>query len=265
MILQVNDLHIKFHSRQEEAVRGISFNVEQGEIKGLVGESGSGKSVTAQSIMGLLDRRFCDISGEIILCGEDVTQMDEDKLASIRGKTVSMVFQDPFAAMNPLIKVGKQVEESMALHSKMTKEQLYEKAVSAMAMAELSQPEEVYKRYPFELSGGMLQRAMIASAIAQKPELLILDEPTTALDVTIQAQILKLVKGLNEKYGISMLFISHNLNVVRKLCSKTAVMEHGVIVEEGNTEEIFNNPTHPYTKRLIAAIPRGIGGSENEK
>lgn len=257
-MLKVENLHIRFSNRGLEAVNGITFTLKRGEILGIVGESGSGKSVTAQSIMGLLPKESCTVSGRIEFEGQSITQMTEDELMKLRGTEIAMVFQDPFAAMDPLMKVGYQVEETLRLHGALGKKELKEAAIEALKLSELPEPERVFEKYPYELSGGMLQRAMIASAIAAKPKLLILDEPTTALDVTIQAQILELIRKLNRDQGITMLFISHNLGVVRKLCSRTVVMEKGLIVEEGDTEKLFTNPQHEYTKRLVAAIPKGV-------
>ena len=254
-MLEIHDLHVKFHDRDREAVSGVSLHIEDGEILGLVGESGSGKSVTAMSIAGLLPRRQCDYTGEILLDGKDLLHADRAELRKLHGKEIGVVFQEPMSSMDPLMKIGEQVEEVLLIHTKLTKEERRRMALEAMAAVELSDPEAVYDKYPHELSGGMLQRAMIAAAIVIKPRLLLLDEPTTALDVTIQAQILDLLKKLNRESGISMLFISHNLNVVRKLCRRVAVMQRGVLVEEGETETVFHHPQHPYTQRLVAAIP----------
>ena len=255
-MLEIRDLHVKFHNRTREAVSGVNLTIRDGEILGLVGESGSGKTVTAMSVAGLLPRRSCDYSGEILLDGVELLHAKRDLLRTVQGKSIGVVFQEPMTAMNPLMKVGEQVAETLLLHTELSKEDRYWCAVNALQEVELDNPEEVYHKYPFELSGGMLQRAMIAAAIVCRPKLLLLDEPTTALDVTIQAQILKLLKRLNESHGTSMLFISHNLNVVRKLCSRVAVMQRGVLVEEGITDEVYVNPQHPYTQHLIAAIPR---------
>ena len=254
-MLEVKDLHVKFHSRDREAVGGVSFTIQDGEILGLVGESGSGKSVTAMSIAGLLPRKQCDYSGEILLDGTDLLHADRALLRKVQGKDIGVVFQEPMSSMDPLMKVGRQVEEVLRLHSDAPPQERRRMALEALAAVELPDPEGVYDKYPHELSGGMLQRAMIAAAIIIRPKLLLLDEPTTALDVTIQAQILELLKKLNRESGISMLFISHNLNVVRKLCTRVAVMQRGLLVEEGETGQVFYHPQHPYTQRLIAAIP----------
>ena len=254
-MLEVKDLHVKFHSRDREAVGGVSFTIQDGEILGLVGESGSGKSVTAMSIAGLLPRKQCDYSGQILLDGTELLHADRTLLRKVQGKDIGVVFQEPMSAMDPLMKVGRQVEEVLRLHDNMLPQERRRLALEALAAVELPDPEGVYEKYPHELSGGMLQRAMIAAAIIIRPKLLLLDEPTTALDVTIQAQILELLKKLNRESGISMLFISHNLNVVRKLCTRVAVMQRGLLVEEGETDRVFYHPQHPYTQRLIAAIP----------
>ena len=220
-----------------------------------MGESGSGKSVTAMAVAGLLPRRQCRYSGRILLDGTELLHADRAQLRRVQGKAIGVVFQEPMSSMDPLMKVGRQVEEVLELHTDLDPQQRRQTALEALAAVELPDPEGVYEKYPHELSGGMLQRAMIAAAIVIRPRLLLLDEPTTALDVTIQAQILALLKKLNQESGISMLFISHNLAVVRKLCSRVAVMQRGVLVEEGETDQVFYHPQDPYTQRLIAAIP----------
>ena len=254
-MLEIRDLHVKFHTRDREAVAGVSLTIHDGEILGLVGESGSGKSVTAMSVAGLLPRKQCAYSGEVLLDGTELLHADRSILRKVQGNAIGVVFQEPMSAMDPLMKIGPQVEEVLRIHTDMPREERKRLALAALDAVELPDPAEVYEKYPHELSGGMLQRAMIAAAIIAQPKLLLLDEPTTALDVTIQAQILELLKKLNRESGISMLFISHNLNVVRKLCTRGAVMQRGVLVEEGDTEEVFHHPQHPYTQRLIAAIP----------
>ena len=258
-MLEIQDLHVRFHNRQREAVAGVSFKIEDGEIMGLVGESGSGKSVTAMSVAGLLPRKQCDYSGQILLDSCELLHADRKVLRQVQGKDIGVVFQEPMNAMDPLMKVGKQVEECLKVHTQMKAPERKALALDALRAVELKNVEEVYEKYPHELSGGMCQRAMIAAAIVSKPKLLLLDEPTTALDITIQSQILKLLKELNRKYGISMLFISHDLNVVRKLCRRVVVMQKGLVVESGETDSIFYNPQHEYTKKLIAAIPTREG------
>ena len=255
-MLEIRDLHVKFHDRTREAVAGVSLTIADGEVVGLVGESGSGKSVTAMSVAGLLPRKQCAYSGEILLDGTELLHAERSDLRKIQGREIGVVFQEPMSAMDPLMKVGAQVEEVLRIHTKLSKDERKRLALAALAAVELPDPAGVDEKYPHELSGGMLQRAMIAAAIVIRPRLLLLDEPTTALDVTIQAQILELLKKLNRESGISMLFISHNLNVVRKLCTRVAVMQRGVLVEEGSTDTVFHHPKGPYTQRLIAAIPR---------
>ncbi len=258
-MLEIHDLHVKFHTRDREAVSGLSLTIYDGEILGLVGESGSGKSVTAMSIAGLLPRKQCSFSGDILLNGKDLLHAERSELRKLHGKEIGVVFQEPMSSMDPLMRVGEQVGEVLRIHTDLSREERKEKVLQAMEDVELQNPEEVYNKYPHELSGGMLQRAMIAAAIVIEPSLLLLDEPTTALDVTIQAQILTLLKKLNSEHGMSMLFISHNLNVVRKLCRRVAVMKQGELVETGETEEVFYHPQHPYTKKLIEAIPTREG------
>ena len=254
-MLEIRDLHVKFHVRSREAVAGVSLTIQDGEILGLVGESGSGKSVTAMSVAGLLPRRQCDYSGQVLLDGVDLLHAPRAELRKVQGRDIGVVFQEPQSCMDPLMKIGSQVEEVLCLHTHMDRAERRKLALEALAAVELPDPEAVYEKYPHQLSGGMCQRAMIAAAIVARPKLLLLDEPTTALDVTIQAQILELLKKLNRETGMSMLFISHNLAVVRKLCARVAVMQRGVLVEEGNTDQVFLHPREDYTKRLIAAIP----------
>ena len=254
-MLEIRDLHVKFHVRSREAVAGVSLTIQDGEILGLVGESGSGKSVTAMSVAGLLPRRQCDYSGQVLLDGVDLLHAPRAELRKVQGQDIGVVFQEPQSCMDPLMKIGSQVEEVLCLHTHMDRVERRKLALEALAAVELPDPEAVYEKYPHQLSGGMCQRAMIAAAIVARPKLLLLDEPTTALDVTIQAQILELLKKLNRETGMSMLFISHNLAVVRKLCARVAVMQRGVLVEEGDTDQVFLHPREDYTKRLIAAIP----------
>lgn len=258
-MLSVKDLHVKFHTRNRDAVGGISFDVKDGEIVGLVGESGSGKTVTAMSIAGLLPRKQCSYDGEIVLDGKELLHAPRNILRSIQGKKIGVVFQEPQSCMNPLMKIGKQVEDVLWLHTDMSAQERKEAALYALEMVELPNVKDVYGKYPHELSGGMIQRVMIAAAIIIKPSVLILDEPTTALDVTIQAQIIELLKKLNKDSHISMLFISHNLNIVRKFCTKVIVMQRGLIVEEGDAEKIFHKGEHEYTRQLLEAIPKGHG------
>jgi len=254
-MLEIQDLHVRFHGRDREAVAGASLFIGEGEIVGLVGESGSGKTVTAMSVAGLLPRKQCEYSGNILLDGAELLHADRAELRRMQGKDIGVVFQEPMTSLDPLMKIGPQVEEVLRVHTRLDRGERRRLALEAMTAVELPEPETVYGKYPHQLSGGMLQRAMIAAAVIAKPKLLLLDEPTTALDVTIQAQILELLKKLNRESGVSMLFISHNLNVVRKLCGRVAVMQRGLLVEEGAAEEVFRHPKHPYTQRLIDAIP----------
>lgn len=254
-MLEIKDLHVQFHTSDHEAVRGIDLTVQDGEIMGLVGESGSGKTVTAMMVSGLLRPEQADFRGRILLDGEDLLHAGGQRIRAIQGKDICVVFQEPMSAMDPTMRIGKQVEECLRVHTDLSAQERRQRALQALRDVELPDPEGVYRKYPHELSGGMLQRVMIAAAIVARPRLLLADEPTTALDVTIQAQILALLKRLNREMGMSILFISHNLHVVHKLCTRVAVMEKGRIVETGPVDQIFFHPQAPYTQRLIAAIP----------
>ena len=254
-MLEIKDLRVRFHDADHDAVRGISLTVADGEIMGLVGESGSGKTVTAMVVSGLLPRKKADVSGQVLLDGKDLLALDGAAMRKRQGCAISVVFQEPMSAMNPVMRIGPQVEEALRVHTKLKAEERKERALQALRDVDLADAEAIYEKYPHQMSGGMLQRAMIAAAIISRPKLLLADEPTTALDVTIQAQILELLRRLNWEMGMSILFISHNLNVVRKLCTRVAVMEKGHIVETGPTEQVFHDPQADYTKRLIAAIP----------
>ena len=254
-MLEIKDLRVRFHDADHDAVRGISLTVADGEIMGLVGESGSGKTVTAMVVSGLLPRKKADVSGQVLLDGKDLLALDGAAMRKRQGCAISVVFQEPMSAMNPVMRIGPQVEEALRVHTKLKAEERKERALQALRDVDLADAEAIYEKYPHQMSGGMLQRAMIAAAIISRPKLLLADEPTTALDVTIQAQILELLRRLNREMGMSILFISHNLNVVRKLCTRVAVMEKGHIVETGPTEQVFHDPQADYTKRLIAAIP----------
>ncbi|MBE6992228.1 MAG: ABC transporter ATP-binding protein [Ruminococcaceae bacterium] len=256
-MLKVQDLRVHFHDAAPDrfAVDGLTLSIEEGEIVGLVGESGSGKTVTAMSISGLMPERKADISGSITLDGKEILQCTNDELLGILGEELGIVFQEPMTSMNPVMRIGPQVEECLKVHTKLTKAERKQRALEAMHWAELDDPESIYSKYPHELSGGMLQRVMIAAAIISRPKLLLADEPTTALDVTIQAEILELLKRLNKEHNMAILLISHDLHVVRKLCSRVAVMQRGKLVEDRPVEEIFRDQQHEYTKKLIAAIP----------
>ena len=244
-----------------KSVDGVSFDVPQGKTVGIVGESGCGKSVTSLSLMQLVQRPSGQtVGGEIRFNTGDhvynVVNTPTSVMQKLRGNYMSMIFQEPMTSLNPVLRIGEQVDEVIALHNPdMTKDDVKTRTIQMLEMVGIANKEGVYRMYPHELSGGMLQRAMIAAAIVNRPKLLLLDEPTTALDVTIQAQILEMLKKLNRESGVSMLFISHNLNVVRKLCRRVAVMQRGVLVEEGDTDQVFYHPQHPYTQKLIDAIP----------
>ena len=258
-LFEIRHLNIEFHDhdKPESVVNDFNLTLQQGEIVGIVGESGSGKSMTAMAIAGLLRRHDMKKSGEILFEGTELLHAKRSLLRQYQGNDISMVFQEPMTSLNPVKRIGWQVEESLRLHRpEMTKQERYERAIESLRNVELDQPEKVYKQYPHELSGGMRQRVMIASAMICEPRLLIADEPTTALDVTIQLQIVKLLQRLNQEKKTSILFISHDLSLVKRLCHRIVVMNKGDIVEAGDTENIFYHPKDAYTKQLIDAIPR---------
>ena len=259
-VLEIRGLNSYFFTEKgvAPAVDGLDLDIPKGKIIGLVGESGCGKSMTAKSIMGLLKYPGRVAGGSIRFEDQDLTRLSDKELRKICGNDISMIFQEPMTAMDPLMRIGPQVEEALAVHTQLTKEQRRTRALEALRDVDLPAPEEIYRKYPHECSGGQLQRVMIAAAIVTDPHLLLLDEPTTALDVTVQAQILALLRRLNRERGISMLLISHNLQVVRRICSRVAVMQRGHIVEEGAPEQLFTAPQHPYTAELINAIPRRV-------
>lgn len=256
-VLEVRDLILKVKDEDNyyKALNNVSFDINKGEVIGIVGESGCGKSLTSLSIMNLLPSSCKIESGSIKLNDIDLLKCDENKLNNIRGKDMSMIFQEPMTALNPLYCVGKQIEEAYLIHNKCSKKESYKETIEIMRKVGLSRPEKLYYDYPHQLSGGMRQRIVIAMALINKPSLIIADEPTTALDVTIQYQILLLLKKLNKEYGCSIMMISHDLGVISEICSKIDVMYSGYVVEEGKTEEILNEPLHPYTKGLIKSIP----------
>ena len=256
-MLDIQDLRIHFRNAPpgKDAVKGICLHMARGEILGLVGESGSGKTVTAMALAGLLSNAKTQLTGQIFFEGLDLLQASRETVRALRGKDIAVVFQEPMTSMDPVMRVGPQVEEALLVHTDLSPQERRQRALAAMADAELPDPETVYRKYPHELSGGMLQRAMVAAAIISEPKLLICDEPTTALDVTIQEGILNLLKKINREKGTGILFISHNLHVVRKLCTRVAVMCKGELLEEGPVDEIFFRPQAEYTKGLIAAIP----------
>ncbi len=255
VMLDVHGLKVTFKSTGKEAVRGIDFFMKNGQRVGLVGESGSGKTVTAMAISGLIERYNVDIEGEILFNGKDLRTCSREALRRIQGRGIGVVFQEPMTSLNPLMKIGQQIEETLVLHTRKNKEERRALVLEAMEKVGLPEPEVTYDKYPHQLSGGQRQRAMIASAFVVVPQLLICDEPTTALDVRVQAQILDLLRSLSEEYGVGILLISHDLRVIRHLCDRVAVMYKGEIVEAGPTERIFENPQHEYTKQLISAIP----------
>lgn len=258
-ILEIQDLRVSFITGENEfeAVKGVNFYVNKGETVGIVGESGSGKSVTARSIMRLLPSPPSFLkSGTILFQGDNLVTQSEKQMEAIRGKDISMIFQDPMTSTNPTIRVGEQIAEGLMKHQKLSKKQAYEKTIELLKSVGIKNSEERYHQYPHEFSGGMRQRVMITMALACNPALLIADEPTTALDVTIQAQILSIMKQMQERLGTSIILITHDLGVVAGMCDRVIVMKEGEIVEEGTTEEIFANPQHPYTKRLLHALPK---------
>lgn len=257
-MLNVVDLNIEFndHDRPETVVYDFDLHMSEGEIVGLVGESGSGKSMSALAIAGLLSRKDMTKRGSIMFDNVDMLKASRDEIRKVQGDDIAMIFQEPMTALNPLKKIGWQVEESLRIHKKeMTKEERKTLALKLLEEVELDDPESIYNKYPHELSGGMRQRVMIAAALICDPKLLIADEPTTALDVNVQEQILDLLIKINKEKGTAILFISHDLSVIRKLCKRVLVMYKGRIVEEGETNEVFDNPKEEYTKTLIGAIP----------
>ena len=263
-LLSVRNLKTSFftHVGEVKAVRGISFDLNQGEVLGIVGESGSGKSVTSLSIMGLLQHPGRVVDGEIFFQDKDILSYSKRQMRRVRGKEIAMIFQDPMTSLNPVYTVGNQIVEMILEHEKMTKAQARERAIEMLRLVGIPSPEKRIHNYPHEFSGGMRQRAMIAMALACSPKLLIADEPTTALDVTIQAQILNLIKELNHKLDMTTILITHDLGVVATLCDKVAVMYGGLIMEDASADDIFYPPQHPYTMGLIDSIPRVTGGEK---
>ncbi len=256
-ILQVKNLHTSFFtdSGQVMAVNGISFNLEKGKTLGIVGESGSGKSVTAYSIMRILADTGRITGGEILFRGEDITKYTERQMQKFRGKRCSIVFQDPMTSLNPVFTVGNQLMEAIMLHTDKRRGEARERAVEMLELVGVNEPRKRLKQYPHELSGGMRQRVMIAMALACEPDILIADEPTTALDVTIQAQILELIQSLQKKLGMAMILVTHDMGVIAELCDELIVMYGGRVCERGTVDEIFYNPRHEYTKGLLRSIP----------
>ena len=265
-LLDIKNERLSFFTPAGEvkALNNVSFSMKQGEVLGIVGESGSGKSVTAYSLMGLTAYPGKLIGGELRFNGHEVEKMTEKEFRKMRGEEISIIFQDPMTSLNPVYTIGNQIVEMVRLHTNKDKKEAYARAKELLELVGINEPERRLKQYPHELSGGMRQRVMIAIALACEPKLLIADEPTTALDVTIQAQILELMMELRKKLGMSIIMITHDLGVVASMCEKIAVMYAGKIVEYGTTDEIFYNPKHEYTKGLINSIPK-LNQKEKER
>ena len=256
-LLEVKDLRTSFFTDAGEvkAVNGISFNLDRGKVLGIVGESGSGKSVTAYSIMQILAGTGKIIGGSVKLDGQELVGAGEKVMKTVRGNKVSIIFQDPMTSLNPTYTIGHQLVEAIVLHTDRDRKQAWDRAVEMLRLVNVNEPEKRMKQYPFEFSGGMRQRVMIAMALACEPDILIADEPTTALDVTIQAQILELMQQLQKELGMAIIMITHDLGVVAQLCDEVIVMYAGSICEQGTADEIFYNPKHEYTKGLLRSIP----------
>ena len=265
-LLEVQDLHTSFFTDAGEvkAVNGVSFFLDKGKVLGIVGESGSGKSVTAYSIMQILASTGKIVSGSIKLDGQELVGAGEDVMKHVRGNKVSIIFQDPMTSLNPTYTIGHQLMEAITLHTDRNRKQAWDRAVEMLRLVNVNEPEKRMKQYPYEFSGGMRQRVMIAMALACNPKLIIADEPTTALDVTIQAQILDLLAGLKKKLGTSIILISHDLGVIAQLCDHVLVMYAGQVIERGSVQEIFHHPAHPYTQGLLASLPRVDADKDTE-
>ena len=256
-LLQVQNLHTSFFTDNGivQAVNGVSFNLDKGKVLGIVGESGSGKSVTAYSIMQILAETGRIIDGKIVFKGDDISKWNEKQMRTFRGKCCSIIFQDPMTSLNPVFTIGNQLIEAIKLHTNKHGEAAKARALEMLQLVGINEPEKRIKQYPFELSGGMRQRVMIAMALACEPDILIADEPTTALDVTIQAQILELMQELRKKLGMAIIMVTHDLGVIAEMCDEIVVMYGGRICERGTADEIFYNPCHEYTKGLLRSIP----------
>ena len=256
-LLSVRDLHTCFKTDAGivSAVNGVSYDLNPGEILGIVGESGSGKSVSAYSIMQILADNGNIASGQVLYKGEDISKWDEKQMRHFRGKCCSIIFQDPMTSLNPVFTVGNQISEAIKLHTDKKGKAVKERAIEMLELVGINEPEKRYKQYPFELSGGMRQRVMIAMALACEPDILIADEPTTALDVTIQAQILEQIQEIQKKMGMAVILVTHDLGVIADMCDNIVVMYGGRICERGTADEIFYNPKHEYTKGLLRSIP----------
>ena len=257
-LLQVKNLHTSFYtdSGEGKAVNGISFNLDRGKILGIVGESGSGKSVTAYSLLRILTDTGRVTEGQVLYNGENVLEFSAQKMHSFRGSRISMIFQDPMTSLNPVYTVGNQLREAIRIHTDRTPAQVHERALEMLTLVGVNEPKKRLNQYPHELSGGMRQRVMIAMALACEPDILIADEPTTALDVTIQAQILELMQELQHKLGMAIIMITHDLGVIADICDEIIVMYAGRVCERGTVNEIFYNPCHEYTKGLIRSLPK---------
>ncbi|MDX9918011.1 MAG: ABC transporter ATP-binding protein [Gudongella sp.] len=257
-ILKIDNLKTSFftHVGEVQAVRGISFSVKKGDVLGIVGESGSGKSVTALSVMKLIDSPGRIKEGRIIFDGKDITNFSEHQMSNLRGNEIAMIFQDPMTSLNPVFKIKDQMIEVIERHQKLGKKKSTERAIEMLKLVGIPEPEKRINSYPHEFSGGMRQRAMIATALSCSPKLLIADEPTTALDVTIQAQILDIMRDISEKLGTSIILITHDLGVIAETCKDLIVMYGGMPMEMGNVDELFENPQHPYTQGLLKSVPR---------
>lgn len=256
-ILSVQNLHTSFHTDKGEvkAVNGVTFNLEKGKIFGIVGESGSGKSVTAYSIMRILEKNGRITEGKILYKGQDIAAFSEKQMREFRGKCCSIIFQDPMTSLNPVFTVGNQLKEAIELHTDRKGKEAEARAIEMLTLVGVNEPEKRVKQYPYELSGGMRQRVMIAMALACEPDILIADEPTTALDVTIQAQILELMQSLQKKLGMAIIMVTHDLGVIADMCDEIIVMYGGRVCERGTAEDIFYRPHHEYTKGLLRSIP----------
>ena len=263
-MLQVKNLCTSFNvdAGEVRAVNGISFNLDKGKVLGIVGESGSGKSGTAYSIMRILVEPGKIVGGEILFNGEDIVKYSKKQMREFRGKRVSIIFQDPMTSLNPTFTIGNQLREAILLHTDRNRAEANARALEMLQLVGVNEPEKRLKQYPHELSGGMRQRVMIAMALACEPDILIADEPTTALDVTIQAQILELMKDLQKKMGMAIIMITHDLGVIADMCDEIIVMYAGRVCERGTVDEIFYNPRHEYTKGLLRSIPTLNGGHD---
>jgi oligopeptide/dipeptide ABC transporter ATP-binding protein len=257
-IISVKDLVTYFFTEAGvvKAVDGVSFAIDEGESVGLVGESGSGKTVTALTMMGIVQRPGKIVSGEIFYRGQNILKMSEDEARKIRGKKIGMVFQDPNSSLDPLYTVGNQLTEVVRVHSKISKKEAYQKALSLLELVKISEPEARLRAYPFELSGGMKQRVATARALAGEPEVLIADEPTTNLDVTIQAQVLELLKDLRKELGMTLILITHDMGIIAEMTTKIVVLYAGRVAEIASTKDLYRTPRHPYTAALLRAVPR---------